>query len=127
MAVPLIVGWYFFCVILNLPLMLNDEWGEDPAGFCGAKKFTSVRLLLIYEFTAVLVFFGSMTLTAIYYYRLVVWLKGQEALVRCSQESVDYTSGVMRVTKFVTSLPIFTSTSIVRIILYSIMQLSQYK
>uniref|UniRef100_A0A914W4F8 G-protein coupled receptors family 1 profile domain-containing protein n=1 Tax=Plectus sambesii TaxID=2011161 RepID=A0A914W4F8_9BILA len=131
MTLPLIVGWFFLSVILNLPLMLNDAFGEDPAGFCGAKKFTSVRLLFIYEFTAVLVYVGSQIITAVYYYRLVKWLKREKGSIRrrrrrrsriCNNDVMDYTSGVMRVTKIITLLPLFTSTSMVRIILYLIVQ-----
>uniref|UniRef100_A0A914X084 G-protein coupled receptors family 1 profile domain-containing protein n=1 Tax=Plectus sambesii TaxID=2011161 RepID=A0A914X084_9BILA len=110
-TLPLIVGWYFLSVTLNLPLMLNDAFGEDPGGFCGAKKFTSVRLLLSYEFSVMLVFVGSLIITAIYYYRLVKWLKSH-ATIRNSKESVDYTTGVMRVTKIVTLLPLFTVTPV---------------
>uniref|UniRef100_A0A914UQ93 G-protein coupled receptors family 1 profile domain-containing protein n=1 Tax=Plectus sambesii TaxID=2011161 RepID=A0A914UQ93_9BILA len=113
MTLPLIVGWFFLSVILNLPLMVNDAFGEDPAGFCGAKKFTSVQLLLIYEFTAVLVYFGSLIVTAVYYYRLVKWLKREKGSIRRRSSSnndvMDYTSGVMRVTKIITLLPLFTN------------------
>uniref|UniRef100_A0A914WVL8 G-protein coupled receptors family 1 profile domain-containing protein n=1 Tax=Plectus sambesii TaxID=2011161 RepID=A0A914WVL8_9BILA len=110
------VGWFFLSVFLNLPLMLNDAWGEDPAGFCGTKKFTSIPLLISYECTVILVFVGSMIVTAIYYYRLVAWLKQQEASRRrrksslCSIEAVDYTSGVLRVMKFVMLVPLCTMT-----------------
>uniref|UniRef100_A0A914WX80 G-protein coupled receptors family 1 profile domain-containing protein n=1 Tax=Plectus sambesii TaxID=2011161 RepID=A0A914WX80_9BILA len=115
-TIPLMVGWFFLSVLLNLPLMLNDAWGEDPAGFCGTKKFTSVPLLISYECTVILVFVGSMIITAIYYYRLVAWLKQQEASRRrrrsniCNNDVVDYTSGVMRVVKIFTLIPICTMT-----------------
>ena len=120
-TIPLMVGWFFLSVIINLPLMLHDAWGEDPAGFCGTKKFTSVPLLISYEFSVILVFVGSMIITAIYYYRLVRWIKQHEApLIRSGKDSEDYTSGVMRVMKFVTLVPFCTSMSFVRIILYSV-------
>uniref|UniRef100_A0A914VIM7 G protein-coupled receptor n=1 Tax=Plectus sambesii TaxID=2011161 RepID=A0A914VIM7_9BILA len=95
--------------------MLNDAFGEDPSGFCGTKKFTSVPLLLSYEFTVILIFFGSLLITGIYYYRLIKWLKDKEASIRrrsvaYNNESIDYTSGVMRVMKIVTLLPLFTMT-----------------
>uniref|UniRef100_A0A914WEG6 G-protein coupled receptors family 1 profile domain-containing protein n=1 Tax=Plectus sambesii TaxID=2011161 RepID=A0A914WEG6_9BILA len=110
-AIPLMVGWFFMSIIVNLPLMLNDAWGEDPSGFCGAKKFTSVPLLLSYELSVVLVFAVSMTITAIYYYRLVSWLKQhQTSLAQSSNESIDYTSSVMRVVKIVTLVPLTVAT-----------------
>uniref|UniRef100_A0A914W8Q7 G-protein coupled receptors family 1 profile domain-containing protein n=1 Tax=Plectus sambesii TaxID=2011161 RepID=A0A914W8Q7_9BILA len=107
------VIWYFLSVAFNLPLMLNDAWGEDPAGFCGAKKFTSIPLMISYEFSIIVVFYGALTITAIYYYRLVAWLKQQEASVNSNsynKDAVDFTSGVVRVMKIVTLFPLCTMT-----------------
>lgn len=112
MTLPLIFGWSFIAILLNLPLILNNAFGEDPSGFCGAKKFTSNRLLLNYEFSTVAVFLGSMAITVIYYCRLVKWLKQHESSARNTQEAVDYTRAVMRVMKIVTLLPILSGISI---------------
>uniref|UniRef100_A0A914ULU9 G-protein coupled receptors family 1 profile domain-containing protein n=1 Tax=Plectus sambesii TaxID=2011161 RepID=A0A914ULU9_9BILA len=110
-VIPLMVVWFFLSIVLNLPLLLNDAWGEDPSGFCGAKRFTSVPLLLSYELSVMLVFAVSMTVTAIYYYRLVAWLKQHQAsLLQSSNETVDYTSSVMRVVKIVTLVPLIVAT-----------------
>uniref|UniRef100_A0A914V819 G-protein coupled receptors family 1 profile domain-containing protein n=1 Tax=Plectus sambesii TaxID=2011161 RepID=A0A914V819_9BILA len=91
----------------NLPLMLNDAFGEDPSGFCGAKKFTSIPLLLGYEFTVVFAYFGSLAVTGIYYYRLAKWLKRHQTIPSGNRHEVDYTRAIMRVMKIVTLMPAF--------------------
>uniref|UniRef100_A0A914V5H9 G-protein coupled receptors family 1 profile domain-containing protein n=1 Tax=Plectus sambesii TaxID=2011161 RepID=A0A914V5H9_9BILA len=106
-TIPLIVSWFFIAAISNLPLMLNDAFGEDPSGFCGAKKFTSIPLLLGYEFSVIFAFVCSLALTGIYYYRLTKWLKKHQTVSTRNHQEVDYTQAVMRVMKIVTLMPLF--------------------
>jgi hypothetical protein len=74
MTVPLIFGWYGCAFLINLPLILNQAYGEDPVGFCGAIKFTSVGIMMFYLLAAS-IFPLSLLTTALYYYRLAKWLK----------------------------------------------------
>uniref|UniRef100_A0A914W2I3 G-protein coupled receptors family 1 profile domain-containing protein n=1 Tax=Plectus sambesii TaxID=2011161 RepID=A0A914W2I3_9BILA len=104
-TIPLIMSWSFIAAISNLPLMLNDAFGEDPSGFCGAKKFTSIPLLLGYEFSVVFAYFGSLAVTGIYYYRLAKWLKQHQTIPTGNHQEVDYTRAIMRVMKIVTLMP----------------------
>uniref|UniRef100_A0A914VRQ9 G-protein coupled receptors family 1 profile domain-containing protein n=1 Tax=Plectus sambesii TaxID=2011161 RepID=A0A914VRQ9_9BILA len=104
-TIPLILSWSFIAAISNLPLMLNDAFGEDPSGFCGAKKFTSIPLLLGYEFSVVFAYFGSLAVTGIYYYRLAKWLKQHQTIPTGNHQEVDYTRAIMRVMKIVTLMP----------------------
>uniref|UniRef100_A0A914V7F9 G-protein coupled receptors family 1 profile domain-containing protein n=1 Tax=Plectus sambesii TaxID=2011161 RepID=A0A914V7F9_9BILA len=105
-TIPLIVSWFFIAAISNLPLMLNDAFGEDPSGFCGAKKFTSIPLLLGYEFSVIFAFVGSMAVTGIYYYHLTKWLKKHQTVPTGNHQEVDYTRAIMRVMKIVTLMPV---------------------
>jgi hypothetical protein len=105
--VPLIVSWFAVAFFSNVPLLLNDAFGEDPSGFCGAKKFSSVLLLSFYLSTLVLIWTVSLILTAIYYYRLIKWLKANQNATTGGPESIDYTRCIMRVMKIVTLIPIF--------------------
>uniref|UniRef100_A0A914UND3 G-protein coupled receptors family 1 profile domain-containing protein n=1 Tax=Plectus sambesii TaxID=2011161 RepID=A0A914UND3_9BILA len=106
-TIPLIVSWFFIAAISNLPLMLNDAFGEDPSGFCGAKKFTSIPLLLGYEFSVVFAYFGSLVVTGVFYYRLAKWLKLHQTASTGNRQEVDYTRSIMRVMKIVTLMPAF--------------------
>lgn len=110
MKIPLMVGWFFFAAFLNLPLMLTNAFGEDPSGFCGAKKFTSVPLLLSYEMSIIFMFAGSLIVTGIYYYRALKWLKQHHSqnIATNHKEIVAYTRGILRVMKIVTLLPLST-------------------
>uniref|UniRef100_A0A914WVE2 G-protein coupled receptors family 1 profile domain-containing protein n=1 Tax=Plectus sambesii TaxID=2011161 RepID=A0A914WVE2_9BILA len=102
--IPVIVGWFCLSAVSNVVLLFNDGFGEDPGGFCGARKFTEVHILLIYEVT-MLVFFVSLVLSAVYYFRLAKWLKQNQQ--SASGEAMNYTRQIMTVTKIITLIPVF--------------------
>lgn len=100
----MIAAWFLVSPNLSLPLLLYDKLGEDPVGFCGAKKFTSVGWLIYYELSLVFVFFFGLLITAIYYYRLANWLKRQQTTVN-KEEMVKFTRELMYAMRVVTVLP----------------------
>jgi hypothetical protein len=106
-TIQLIASWFFLSAILNLPLLLSHANGEDPAGFCGAKKFTSIYLLISYELTIIASFAVSVIITGVYYYRLGNWLKANQTTT--NQDSIKLTQSLMRFMKIVTILPMFTA------------------
>jgi hypothetical protein len=105
MILPLIIGWFCLDFSTIIPLLLNNAFGEDPSGYCGAKKFTSLLLLSWYLSTAVLAFFIGLVLTVFYYYRLARFLKTH--LNNSSENSVNYTRAIMRLMKIVILIPVF--------------------
>jgi hypothetical protein len=111
MVMPLILGWFCLAFASNIPLLLNNAFGEDPSGFCGAKKFTSVLLLCWYLCTVVSVFFSGLLFTAVYYYRLAQYLKLHRN--NNNSDSVHYTRAIMRVMKIVTLIPLFLATPVI--------------
>jgi hypothetical protein len=80
MVLPLIIGWYCFAYLLNLPLIITNSFGGDEAGFCGARKFTSIELLASYEMSILVAFVTAYLLAGIYYYRLAQWLHQHQSV-----------------------------------------------
>jgi hypothetical protein len=89
----------------NLPLILDNGFGEDPGGFCGAKKFVDVHLLLSYILTIVGTFFFSLILSCFFSMRLSKFLKQHETSA-CLDEGRSYTKEIMRVTRVIIILPV---------------------
>uniref|UniRef100_A0A914WFS7 Uncharacterized protein n=1 Tax=Plectus sambesii TaxID=2011161 RepID=A0A914WFS7_9BILA len=102
--IPLVIAWYCVAYLMQSPLIFTDSFGEDQAGFCGARKFTSVLLLASYEVSVIVVFAGGMALTGVYYFRLAKWLRQNQSI--SNQESVSYTRSLMIVMKVETLLPL---------------------
>jgi hypothetical protein len=100
----LIIGWFSITAIGNLPLLLNNAFGEDPGGFCGARKFTEVKMLLLYEMSTMSIFFVSLVLSGLYYMRLAKWLKQHEDSTNA--EGINFTREIMMVTKIITLIPV---------------------
>uniref|UniRef100_A0A914V3W7 G-protein coupled receptors family 1 profile domain-containing protein n=1 Tax=Plectus sambesii TaxID=2011161 RepID=A0A914V3W7_9BILA len=110
-TIPVIAGWFFLSTILNLPLPLNDANGEDPAGFCGAKEFTSIGLMIYYELTVIASFAISLIVTGIYYFRLAKWLRVNQST--SNREAAKVTQSLMKFTKIAMLLPLFTASPVV--------------
>ena len=108
-VIPLMIGWFFFVVFINIPLIFFHAFGEDPTGFCGTKKYESVLLLIYYEMTVIAVFFCGLVVTTIYYYRLSKWLKNNRSDFNSATN--QYTRSLMRLMKIITLLPIITGQS----------------
>lgn len=79
-TVPLVIGWYCIAYLIQSPLIVTDSFGEDEAGYCGAKKFISISLLVSYEFSVIAVFAGGIGLTTFYYFRLAKWLRHNQTV-----------------------------------------------
>uniref|UniRef100_A0A914W7U4 G-protein coupled receptors family 1 profile domain-containing protein n=1 Tax=Plectus sambesii TaxID=2011161 RepID=A0A914W7U4_9BILA len=107
--VPVIALWFLFAFAINIPLLTFDAFGEDPGGFCGARKFASVPLLLAYEFSCISIFAISMLMTGYYYIRLTTWLNSHQ-VTHISSETMNYTRAVMKLMKAVTIVPMVTAT-----------------
>lgn len=113
MRVPLILIWFSLSVIMNIPLILYDVYGEQPTGFCGAKAFGSTQLQIIFEVCVPGNYFIANVIAGIYYYRLINWLQRHEesrSQQATNKESVDYTRSLMRVVKYTTLIPLFAGT-----------------
>jgi hypothetical protein len=105
------IGWYCLSALGNLPLLLNNGFGEDPGGWCGAKRFTDVRILLMYEFWGMGVFCVSLCLAGIYYFRLTKWLEQHQQTANV--EGINHTRQIMMVTKIITIIPVLLGTTAV--------------
>jgi hypothetical protein len=62
-----------------LPLFIYHSFGEDEAGICGTKKFTSVVKLMSYELSILVVFVTGYSLTGVYYYQLTKFLRNNQS------------------------------------------------
>jgi hypothetical protein len=113
-VIPMMVSWVAFCFAVNVPLLLIGATGEDGrVDICTAKTFTSVSLLLVYEATIMIPFFGGANLTALYYYPLAKWLQNNQSV--SNRSSNKLTRSLMRLMKVVSILPIILRSPIANI------------
>ncbi len=88
-------------------LLFYNAFGEDPDGFCGLKKFTDVRLLLIYLSLGCGLLFIALFLAGFYYYRLTKWLKQNQNSTNVT--GMNYTRDIMAVMKVIIVIPLILS------------------
>uniref|UniRef100_A0A914UXJ7 G-protein coupled receptors family 1 profile domain-containing protein n=1 Tax=Plectus sambesii TaxID=2011161 RepID=A0A914UXJ7_9BILA len=108
--VPLIFGWFCFVILFNMPLLLNNAFGEDTVGFCGIKKFTEVRIMLMY-LCVIVIAFAALPLSYVYYKRLAKWIKQNRR--SNNAENRKRTKEIMLMIKLIVIVPlVFNTTSL---------------
>jgi hypothetical protein len=101
MAVPLIVSWFAFSFLLNLPLFLNNAFGEDlQLGLCCAKPFTSVTMLSYYEVSMMATFSSALLIAAIYYRLLAKFLNSNSVAETSTKREVVRFLFILYILKF---------------------------
>uniref|UniRef100_A0A914UYB0 G-protein coupled receptors family 1 profile domain-containing protein n=1 Tax=Plectus sambesii TaxID=2011161 RepID=A0A914UYB0_9BILA len=105
-SIPLIFGWFCFALLFNIPMLLNSAFGEDTVGYCGTKRISEVRIMLML-LCVCCVFFVAFPLSYVYYMRLAKWIKQNQRAT--STESTKRTTEIMLMMKLIIVVPLVLS------------------